>query len=208
MGEIMFEEMHKIVKEGKRGVAEVSHFEVNRQEAEWSMVRAAISRDAAVLPGTYVKLKINDSLYMSDTQMEKSSNRGFVRNANGDVLIAGLGIGLIIAPLLKRENVSRITVIEKYQDVIDLVAPNFDSEKLETVCADILEWKPAKGQKFDSIYFDIWKDVCTDNLEEINKLHRRFKSYLNRENPLSFMDSWKVEELRYHKRYENRNRYW
>jgi predicted membrane-bound spermidine synthase len=199
----MFEEMHKIVKEGKCGVAEISHFEVDKDASRWSMLRAAMGRE-----GKYVKLKINGSLYMSDTQMEKRSNTGFVRSANGKVLIAGLGIGLIIAPLLKRENVTQITVIEKYQDVIDLVAPNFQSDKLEIICADILEWKPAKGEKFDSIYFDIWKDVCTDNLEEINLLHRRFKSKLNRENPEAFMDSWKVEELRYQKRRENRNRYW
>lgn len=204
----MFEEMHNIIKEGKQGVAEIVHYEISKEESQMSWIRAMMRRDEPVKEGKYVKLKINGSLYMSDTQMEKRSNRGFVANANGNVLIAGLGIGLIIAPLLKRENVTKITVIEKYQDVIDLVAPNFKSEKLEIICADILEWKPEKGIKYDTIYFDIWQDICADNLEEINKLHRRFKSYLNRENPVSFMDSWKVEELRYLKRRENRNRYW
>jgi spermidine synthase len=189
-------------------VAEISHFEIDEAASRWSMIRASMGREAAVREGKYVRLNINGSLYMSDTQMEKRSNAGFVRNANGNVLIAGLGIGLIIAPLLSRENVTKITVIEKYQDVIDLVAPNFTSDKLEIICADILEWRPSKGQKFDTIYFDIWPDVCTDNLEEINFLHRRFKSKLNRENPNAFMDSWKVEELRYQKRRENRNRYW
>jgi hypothetical protein len=122
--------------------------------------------------------------------MERSSNREFVRNANGKVLIAGLGIGLIIHNILEKENVSHITVIEKHKDVIDLVSPYFKSKKITFICADILEWLPPVGEKFDIIYFDIWPTICGDNMKEISMLHNRFKNKLNRSNPDCWMDSW------------------
>mgnify|MGYP000786328328 FL=1 len=42
---------------------------------------------------------------MSDTPMEKETNRDFVHNAHGNVLIGGLGIGLIILAIQNKEDV-------------------------------------------------------------------------------------------------------
>lgn len=203
----MFEKMHAIIPEGESGSASVSHFEVSADDVSLTNMRLAMSGNGrdSIRPGKYVQLKIGGALYMSDTQMEQRSNAHFVGDATGDVLIAGLGIGLIIAPLLKKESVTSITVIEKYQDVIDLVAPHLKSDKLTIVCADILEWKPEKGQKFDTIYFDVWADICEDNLDEIAILHRRFKSY--KRSKESFMDSWQRDRLLYERR-RNKNSYW
>ena len=69
----------------------------------------------------YIRLKKNgDGIMMSDTPMERNTNRDFIRKANGDVIIFGLGLGLVIIPLLKKENVKSILVVELYQDLIDL----------------------------------------------------------------------------------------
>jgi hypothetical protein len=118
-----------------------------------------------------------------------------------------VGIGLILVPLFARENVKSITVIERNQDVIDLISSHLQSDKLQIICADIFDWKPTKGRKFDVIYFDIWPDVCEDNLDQMSKLHNRFKFNLNRENPDAFMDSWKREELKYQRQRSKSYRY-
>ena len=73
--------------------------------------------------GDYVKLVVDGELMMSNTPMEKRTAGEFVYSAKGDVLIAGLGIGLVIMPLLYDDSVNSVTVVEKYQDVIDCVLP-------------------------------------------------------------------------------------
>lgn len=73
--------------------------------------------------------------------------------------------------------VDHVTVIEKSPDVIALVAPHYLArygERLTVVEADILEWKPAKGERWNAAWYDIWNDLCADNLENMKTLHRRF----------------------------------
>ena len=80
-------------------------------------------------------------------------------------------------------------LVEKYQDVIALVAPHHEHAKLTCICADIFNWKPPKNTKYDTIYFDIWNNVCTDNLPEIATLHQRFKYYKAKN---GWMGSWNL----------------
>jgi spermidine synthase len=127
-----------------------------------------------------------------------------LREARGDVLIAGLGIGMILVPILSKPEVNRVLVIEKYQDVIDLVGSHVAHSKLTIECADILEYKPAKGSKWNTIYFDIWPDICTDNLDEIATLKQRFKYHKAVD---GWMGAWVEGELRGRRRSE-RGRGW
>lgn len=151
--------------------------------------------------GKYVRLVVNGSLMMSDTGMERLSNKEIIEHANGRVLIAGLGIGLIIRNILLKGNVTEIVVIEKYKEVIELVGNKFKDKRLKIIEGCIHDYKP--DQKFDTIYFDIWPDINTDNLEEIRILHNKFKFFLNRSNPNFYMNSWMKEFLQRQKRKEN-----
>ena len=58
--------------------------------------------------------------------------------------------------------------------------------------ADIFEWKPARGAKFQVIYHDVGETICEDNLKEMSVLHRRFGRYLA---PGGWQGSWMREEL-------------
>ena len=138
---------------------------------------------------------------MSDTRYEQLTNTEVVRRAHGDVLIAGLGIGMILTRILDKPEVESVTVIEKYQDVIDLVEPHYRNPKLTVICADIYDWKPAKGTVFNCIYFDIWADQSTDCLVDMAKLHQRFKFFLDKRDDKRWMDSWNRDELKYNKRH-------
>jgi spermidine synthase len=124
---------------------------------------------------------------MSDTRLEQSTNREVVSQARGDVLIAGLGIGFILVPILKKNEVTSITVVEKHQDVIDLVGPRFNDPRLTILQGDILTWRPPKGSTYSTIYFDIWPNICSDNLTEMTRLERRFKPRLQKN---GWMGSW------------------
>jgi spermidine synthase len=135
--------------------------------------------------------------------MEQRSNIGVVMEAKGHVLIAGLGIGMILLPLLEKPEVKSVTVVEKYADVVKLVEPHVlavvgkNAPKLKTIVADIFEWVPPKGEKWDTIYFDIWPDLSMDNLEQMEILHRKFA---RRKAPGAWMYSWQKDYLKYRKR--------
>lgn len=198
-----FRQMAAYVPEGSVGQARIQHFEVSEQEASLSKLRATINPhrpDDSVREGKYVKLYVGQTLMMSDTQMEQKTNVSVIRNASGKVLIAGLGVGLILLPILEKAEVIEVTVIEKYPEVVELVEPHVRkaagayADKLKVVTADILTWKPPKGERWNTIYFDIWPEICPDNLEEMATLHRRFG---RRKAPGGWMDSWQRYELLY-----------
>ena len=146
-------------------------------------------------PGTYVELRQvfpqedgpdrYGSVIMSDTPMERRTNRMFVDVAKGEVLIAGLGIGMVLWPLLQKEEVTGVTIIENEPDIIALVEPVFQPiagktrTELTVIEASIFDWPLPKGAMWDTIYFDIWADICGDNWSEMKKLNRRFSRRVN-----------------------------
>jgi hypothetical protein len=201
----MFREMSKILPEAVSGVASVKHFTVSNQDSAFTAIRAIQHPGAYVSEGSYCQLLVGRTLMMTDTDMEKRSNRGVVGHAQGNVLIAGLGLGMVLLPILEKPEVTSVTVIEKYDDVVKLVEPSIrtasgkNGSKLKVLVADIFEWEAPKGEKWDTIYFDIWPDICTDNLKDMEKLHRKFAK---RKNPGAWMDSWQKDYLKSLKRRE------
>ena len=189
------------------GVAEVSAFSLTDKDCFWhNLHKLSDGYDFATLRGgQYVRLVVDNVLMMSDTDMEKRTNRIFIEKAHGDVMIAGLGIGLILRNLedkVKSGEVTSITIYEKYQDVIDLVAPYYKHLPLVIKCADILEYVPPKEETYDTIYFDIWPTISTDNLADIRKLHNRWKFH---KRPNGWMDSWMKKFLQNERAKDNRS---
>jgi spermidine synthase len=202
--------MIEVLKPREVGTVKIEHYKISEQEAKFAQLRAAINarREEYVEQGSYVRLRINNAVAMSDTAMEQESNLDFILNVNGNVLIAGLGLGMILIPAIRKNEVKRIEVIEKNADVIHAVEMQIRSyilnrefnKKFSIIHGDIFKYKPEKGRKWDTIYFDIWNDICTDNLVEITKLKRKFARRLNRENPECWMGAWQEDNLRYYKR--------
>ncbi len=184
-----FVPMTEIIKPEKDGCAEVDHFEVSKFESQMSAMR----RGDYVPAGKYARLRVRGYLMMTDTMMEQHTNFEFCRRAHGNVLISGLGLGMIIAAVLDKPTVRGITVVEKYPEVIRLVSKYFPS--ITCICADITEWTPPKGSKWNVIYHDIWPDVCTDNLQTMYALERRFRKYLDKADPDRWQGSWRKEHL-------------
>ena len=129
------------------------------------------------IPGTYTFLYRGSTLVMSDTPDEKQDHIQAVIKAKGNCLIAGLGIGMVLNAVCLKEEVEHVDVVEISQEVIDLVSEYYDNkypDKITFHCADILQWQPPKNIKYDMAWFDIWDNLCTDNLDEMATLHRRF----------------------------------
>ncbi len=197
----MFPDMAEVVPPSAKGCASVQHITVDVEGGRTASYVYGEFRHPSP-PGTYVTLRLtNDAgesqVMMSDFHYERVTCEEVVRRAHGDVLIAGLGLGMILHPILKIEAVRSVTVIEKYQDVVDLVLPTLPvNEKLQVVLGDICMWKPPRGHRYDVIWFDIWPDIETTRLPEMTRLHRRFRRRLNRANPECWMESWHRRETR------------
>lgn len=150
-----------------------------------------------VVPATYARLKIGGTVFMTDTPFERVTNMEFVTRAHGHVLIFGLGIGLILTPLLKKPSVESVTVVEFNPDVIALVAPHYAHPKLTVEHGDAFEWRPAPGTAHDSIYFDIWPQSSEKELPEMARLRRRAGQWQRRlDNPDKFNMAWTQDRIR------------
>jgi len=184
---------------------------LSEEEVRWELLRNF--RNYWYVAGLQANFKYiilgkkGSGVWMSDTPMERNSNRNFIQKANGDVLIFGLGLGLIVFPLLDNPEVKSIRVIEKEKEVIDLILPYIKAKdtlnKVTIVEGDCFEYKTK--EKFDVIYGDIWRTISTENYEEMKQLTRAWKNRVNRENPNAFIDHWLKDHLKGEIRKEKRD---
>lgn len=182
-----YKRMAEILKDGTMGEFTFERFTVTEKDF-YAIIRCGISC------GTYMRLMHNGEVVMSDTDMEKRTNENFVRQAHGDVLIGGLGIGMIVLAIQDKPEVKSITIIEKHSEVIDLVGKQLPvNDKVKIIHADVFDYKPEKGQTFNCIYMDIWNFVNSDVYkEEMIPLMRKYGRYLVPYNtdPKRYNDCW------------------
>lgn len=165
---------------GVSGPWKIERVTISPQEAKVSAIN---SKGRYVPAGTYTMLYRGGTLVMSDTPDEMRDHIGAVHQATGQVLIVGLGIGMVVQACLEKKDgqsnhaVDKVTVIEKSEDVIRLVGGHYRKkygDRIEIIQADIFEWTPPKGARWDAAWFDIWDSLCSDNLESMTKLKRKF----------------------------------
>lgn len=169
------------VPDGRSGQWTVSTIEVTEAQARLDNMRNAMrgQRYLDVKPGFYKRLAHDKrGCVMSNTPMEIYTNSSFIYRAKGNVLVNGLGLGVVLTAILAKAEVERVTVIEISQDVIALVAPHFqsaiDAERLRIVHANCYEYTPPKGEKYDAVWHDVWDTICVDNLAEMTRLKRKY----------------------------------
>lgn len=186
----MYANMCEILKDGKVGDFELSHFEIGENDL--------YARLHHIPCGKFVRLLHKGDVVMSDTYMEKRTNANFVRNAHGKVLIGGLGIGLILLAIQDKPEVEKIVVVEKHKEVIDLVKDQLPlNGKVEVVNADVWEYTPT--EKFNTIYMDIWNFINTDVYRDSMKpLIARYRKFLvsKQDDNGRFIDCWCRKEAK------------
>jgi spermidine synthase len=186
--------MFRLLPEQELGGARVHHTRLDGEAAH----RASYvnGQHISTEPGTYTSLFVTTApgqieCMMSDLRYERATCAEVVERAHGDVLVAGLGLGMILHPILRKPDVRSVTVVEKYPDVVRLISPTLPTtDGLTIVVADIFEWSPPLGVHYDVIWFDIWPDISADRLPEMRALHQRFAPFLKVENPGRWMESW------------------
>ena len=180
----MYKNMTEILKDGKAGDFELTHFEIGKNDL-YAILHG-------IPCGKFIKLTHRGEVVMSDTAMEKRTNRDFVVKAHGNVLIGGLGIGLILLAIQDKEDVKQITVVEKNKEVIELVGNQLPlNSKVNIVNDDVFEYKPLF--KYNTIYMDIWNYINEDVYnEQMKPLISRYRRYLvpKSEDENRYIDCW------------------
>lgn len=194
--------MYNILKERKGKDFEITRRIASKKDVEHEKMSAMFSGTSGDFydfkEGTYTRLIEKGCLgniVMSDTPMEIRTNMDFLYQAHGNILIGGLGLGIILKILEKMDNIKSVTVIEKNQEIIDLVLDQLNlPDNFKVIQSDIFEYKPT--EKFDTIYFDIWTNICGDNWDEMKKLRKQFKPSLDLTKKDWWIGSWRQEDCK------------
>jgi hypothetical protein len=204
-----YEEYKVNVPEAEIGGWKIKHVIVSDEDEKGGRMRACnpSSMGRFVRAGRYTMLYNTGSLWMSDTPDEIKDHLEPIHQARregGNVLINGLGIGMVAGAIASLKKVTKVTIIEKSPEVIALVGPSLTEQfgsKVEIIEHDAYTFKPPKGVRYSVVWHDIWIDLCTDNLKDMAKLHRKFGRRTD------WQGSWSKELLQYRRRQE-RNSGW
>lgn len=173
------------IPDGTSGEWSVTSFTVTPDDEASQRIRSfnPSSHGRWVPAGTYKSINRSGRVIMSNTPNEIRDLITFKGHAIGNVLINGLGLGVALRMVLDKKDhegnlvVKHVTVIEKSKDVIKLVAPWFEKNyqgRVTIVECDAFEYKPNKNDRYDAVWHDIWDDICTDNLDGMKKLVRKY----------------------------------
>ena len=201
-----FADLTDILPAGTIGNAEISHFSI---APDMTLMMRALFSDPMhyVQAGDYACLKVDGQIMMSDTTFERATAHEFLTRAHGAILITGLGLGMVLHPLIKNPRVTGITVVENNENVINLVqrtVPPYPRPgcRVRLLHSDAFWWRPS-NQRFNTIWHDIWPTICTANLKEVAKLKRRYGQWLDRDDPDRWQGAWVHEKLKELKRVED-----
>jgi len=144
-----------IIPEGTSGDFAIRHFTNTTTDYRWQSyleIKHESLDEYTVLTKEGCSMPI-----MQDSQAEYNEHQWLWDNATGDVLIGGLGIGLVHQTLMDNPDVTSVTIIENSQDVIDLVWDNCVKDDTFTLIkADIETWNPPADSSWDVGWFDTW----------------------------------------------------
>lgn len=189
--------IHINVPDGVCGDYRIETFIIDEQESRYTLMREAAGHQGAYIPpGTYKRLMHGHAVVMSNTPMEVETNQAIIEHAEGYVFINGLGMGMVLTAILAKIHrgqvaVKDVVVIEQATEVIQLVAPTFsDDPRVHITHADAFTYDPSPLIGYDAIWHDIWSDLNTDNLAEMEQLRMKYAAIA------SWQGCWGEEELR------------
>lgn len=125
----------------------------------------------------YLAVLENNREWMTITPNEINTMQNDIDKASGSVLTFGLGLGYYAFMVSLKENVEKVTIVEKDSNVIDMfnknILPLFPyPEKIEIIKDDAFEFLNHNTlEEYDYIFVDIWHDV-----EDGLFLYLRFKA--------------------------------
>jgi len=125
----------------------------------------------------------DNKIWMSINPNEINTMKKAIDEANGKVLVLGLGLGYFAYMVSLKENVNKVVIIENNALVIDIFKKNIfnqfkNKEKIELIQDDAFAYlEKNKNSDFNYVYVDLWHNP-NDGLESYLKV-KKYEKELN-----------------------------
>jgi len=160
-------------------------------ERNWLMMGYAPQKVLYDCPRILNKLKKEGRLLMSDSPQEMFLQYDAYMQANGKVLVGGLGLGLYADMIAKKKNVTEVVVVEIDKDVIELCKPV--NPKIRVIHGNVKDFIASTDEHFDFAYIDIhYSTGCMEYLQTVLPMRRIFE----RRFPSMPVYFWGEEEMK------------
>lgn len=136
----------------------------------------------------YPAIYENGLLWMSCDPSEINTMKKPIQETYGNVLVLGLGLGYYPYFISQKDEVKKITIIEKEKDCIELFQNELikvfeHTEKLNVICQDAFDYLASvQENEYDVIFADLWH-----NAKDGIKLYERIKQYESKHNQTRFI---------------------
>ena len=105
-----------------------------------------------------------DEIWMSIMPHEINTMKEPIKNANGNVLVLGLGLGYFLYQIADKKDVKNIDVVENDPRVIRLFNDHLlekfpHQEKINIMLDDGIKYLTRTKKKYDYVFSDIWHNV-------------------------------------------------
>ena len=146
------------IPEGTDGTHSIVHYNMENIDSwtDYWKIYNQVRRESPHLRNYTVLLRDDQYLsVMQDSCTEFEEHQWFWGHATGDVLITGLGLGFVNEWLIKAPGITSVTIIEKNQDVIDLVWDHCAKDERFTLIHDDADtWDIPDGSSWDCVWID------------------------------------------------------
>lgn len=137
----------------------------------------------------YLAVVKNDTVWMSVIPHEIETMREPIKNAHGNVLVLGLGLGYYLFHILSKKEVISVDVVEFDKEIIDLFNNNIidkfpHKEKINIIYDDAFKYLNKIDKHYDYVFADIWH-----NVGDGEKLYLKLKPFENKFKTTTF-DYW------------------
>lgn len=124
----------------------------------------------------YHFLWVDRECWMWDLPGERQAMVALASRAHGDVLVAGYGLGLVQAELMRNLDVNSVLTVEICSDVLEECRRVFGVLHGQVVVDDFFEL--CEGHRFDCVIGDIWLDIAPECIQEYLNFLRKAERLL------------------------------
>lgn len=109
----------------------------------------------------FIALNLNNETWMSITPNEINTMKNSIKNAKGNVLVMGLGLGYFPYMISQKDDVKKIDVIEFDKQIIDIfnnnIFPSFENKKkIQIINKNAFEINKEIISTYDFVYIDLY----------------------------------------------------
>lgn len=141
----------------------------------------------------YQLTRDNKTVVMDTGDFEKLTNKYFLDNANGDVIVFGVGMGFVIFPLLQDPTITSIKIVEYDQEIIDyvggIIKQNDVNNKVTIVQGNVKTYyQEVTNEQYDFVYIDYWDYLTPEAYNEMAQYPTLYQGFKKDSNSIIF--SW------------------